>query len=277
MSIDASLSKNLEDAQRTALNYCIQRASLPLIAENSGNSHAAPIYPRGTGLLFDVEDRLFLVTAEHVLDNVNFAELSYPPENGAQVQTFGNAQVFRPDPSHNIDVVVIELKESDTVAALRSNWTTLTFRNVASKGAFEGGDRLIGGYPSAESKLSYHGIHQRPFVLSTVELDHTPFVSEPSPEIDVFFLLKKKGYNLATGVEEDIPKLQGVSGGGIWLCADIPNQGIWNPLDRLKVIATQVSMARDQSWVRGAYWDAAAAIFKSAAIGLRNPDAASGI
>lgn len=277
MKIDTLSSEILQDAQRNALNHCIQRASLPLIAENSGNSTAAPIYPRGTGLLFDVEDRLFLVTAGHVLDGINFADLSYPPKDGAQVQTFGNAKVFRPRSLHNIDVAVVELKASDTVEALRSNWITLTFRNVASKGTFEGGDRLIGGYPSAESQLSDRGIHQRPLVLSTVELDHTPSVSEPSPETDAFFLLKTKGYNLATGVEENIPKLQGVSGGGIWLCTDTLDQGIWNPIDHLKVVATQVSMASDQSWIRGAYWDAAAAIFKSSDIGLKNPDAASGI
>lgn len=266
----------LDEAKRTALEQCIQGASLPIIGEFNDAGQVTPIYPRGTGLLFGVESRLFLVTAAHVLDDIEFSTLSFPRRAGDQVQTFGNAKIFRPHPSDNIDVAVIELEDASTIELLRSNWTVLTFENVVPKGQYRGGDRLICGYPGAKAQNSEFGIHQRPLVLSTVELDHTPSVSNSSPEVDAFYLLDENGYNMATGKKEVIPNLRGVSGGGIWLCTDIPSSNFWKPLDILKLNATQVSVSSG-TWIRGAYWDAAAKIFMSAEVGLTNSQNAMGI
>ncbi len=87
--------KGLVDKKRAALELCIQRASLPLIGELDGNGHVTPIYPRGPGLLFYVEDRLFLVTAEHVLNDIDFSRLSFHQNSGSQVQSFWTVNIFR--------------------------------------------------------------------------------------------------------------------------------------------------------------------------------------
>ncbi len=142
-------------------------------------------------------------------------------------------------------------------------------------GNYLGGDRIVSGYPYIEGRSSEWGIHQRLLVLVTSDRESKPSVSAPT-QYDAFFVLNKTGYNVRTGREENIPLLHGVSGGGIWICIKPAHQDIWKPLASLKVIASQVSMAEDQTWFRGSYWDAVADIFCSNQVGLTNPSAAFG-
>ncbi len=117
---DSSLfsPKDLIDAEREALEQAIRFATLPLIAERDSANNQKEIYPLGTGLLFDAEGRLFLVTAKHVLDEVGLDGLFFSPAptTAEKVESFGSGIIFRHD--YDVDVVVIELTEVTVIDTL---------------------------------------------------------------------------------------------------------------------------------------------------------------
>lgn len=129
--------------------------TIPLLYEGDGST-----FLRGTGTLFEIDGRPFVVTARHLFDKdddeaeapdpTRFAFPEHPFKGG--LHTFGDFGLFRPTEKH-IDIAVMELRCAATITKLRSSWQFLSLANVASPSRVtEDGAFFLAGYPAALTK-----------------------------------------------------------------------------------------------------------------------------
>jgi len=228
--------------------------------------------------MIEIEDRLFLLTARHVVDKYPAYELFFPLRPGADLQTFGSVEIFRDTTHPDRDAVVVELTEAGLAAQIRSAgyWKILTIEDVAApKNLARSGTRLLRGYPSELGREIPTGFAQKVLVIETRVLESDPIpssVEAPCPDTDMFFALDEKMEDTATKEIVIPPKLQGMSGCGVWLLLPRTETEVWDPWQLLYFIVTQRSVL-PKHWIRGVSWRAIADILQSHDVGLSNSDA----
>ncbi|MEA3031935.1 MAG: hypothetical protein QOG13_3260 [Sphingomonadales bacterium] len=261
--------KQTIDVQKdAAITQFAVEVTLPLLADG----------PKmlGTGTLFTHEGRYFIVTAAHILKvdeddpgsaDIDLTGIAFPTGRGRQetLITLGSFTVHRPAPPSRVDVVVLELQDSETIATLKKGWRFLCFDAVAP---FPFNARFIlSGFPLEGATWDGQNVGQNFLTLATDPLHYVPKVKYPEPSIDRFFYLEDKG-QLLDGSLREIPKLQGLSGASLWAYAE--PAGLWSPATALKVVAVQSSYSRGK-WIRCADWEAVRYIFNKPEIGFQTP------
>jgi hypothetical protein len=113
----------------------------------------------GTGTLFTLDDRLFLVTAAHLFDGADPANFSIPNPTTTKLHTLGPYHLFRPK-DDAVDIAVLELLDKDTIEHARAGWRSLTLENIGIPSR-DGLFALCGYPPSAPNRLG----HSLPAVL----------------------------------------------------------------------------------------------------------------
>ena len=227
----------------------------------------------GTGTLFKIAGRHFIVTAEHVVRGIALDDLSFPltPKAG-QIHTFGVMDLHRIDRAGNdiaaeaaklgvsaqeladaLDVAVVELKAPKTIERLEAGWTFCSLENVSLElPATNERPFVLFGYPG---QLGTNGVDKVTAAITTAylhKLDETPAEAKRPilPGIDLF--LNYRGTpitpNKMTIQELTLP---GTSGGSI--CTVSPVQGLWTPQQSLRIVAVQSSYRR-QDFARGKRW-----------------------
>lgn len=228
----------------------------------------------GTGTLFRIQGRSFIVTAAHILKvddkdlysaNVDLEAIAVPTgPSRATLHTLGTFDLYRPEPPSHIDVVVIELRTPEVVTMLEAGWHFLDLAQVASA---EDAERFVlSGFLVDGARFESNNVGQKMLRLSTDRLHYLPDVAHPEPSVDQFYYLQDTG-ELPDGTMAQIPSLKGMSGASIWSYAE-PREGkVWELSTALKVIAVQ-GAAKAKHWFRGADWKAVAAILSDPKVGL---------
>jgi hypothetical protein len=230
----------------------------------------------GTGTLFKHEDRIFLVTADHIFREdveddfsalIPTEEVSVPDRPvGGTLQTLGRHNVFRQTPPVTADVIVIELLEPEVIAFLTLNWGFLSFDQGVDDRV---GDRLvISGFLFEGARNLSGVIHQRMLNLSTDPLHALPKgAKQPTYPHDLFIYLDKQGARL-DGQIEPIGSIKGLSGGPIWAARE--TGGLWSPGASMKIVAIQSSELK-QRWARAVRWCIVRQILRRPQIGFKAP------
>jgi hypothetical protein len=256
-----------------AIHSFILRVTLPLLKESGEVPEIL-----GTATLFRTGDRVFLVTAAHILKedendlssaDIDLTSIAFPsgPTN-ASLHTLGAIEVYRAPPEENIDVAVLEVKSPEIIEMIEKGWGFLKFDQVAQRE--EGNRFILSGFLVEGVRWDGRNVGQAMLTLATDPLHYIPDVSHPAPTVDQFYYLQKDG-ELADGSSRPIPNLKGLSGASIWSYAHSTSP-FWDPSKALRVVAVQ-STAKRGEWFRGVDWAAVNAILASPVVGLEHPPA----
>lgn len=221
------------------------RVTVP-IASNRNGGFPEPI---GSGTLLSAADRLFLITAAHVLEGetgetlyVSASRSSAPPVPLAP------ATVVRSKSPDATDVAVIEILERSTQDLLLNGWESASLDSIGE--ASTDGLFVLSGYPSERLRIDGATLMCTCITAITERLP-TPPTDTRDPidsERDLFFLYQERGC-FSDGEEADSPNLLGASGGGVWEFSNVRVPGIWTAQKALKLVGVQ-SSALHFKWFR---------------------------
>jgi hypothetical protein len=231
-----------------ALEQFMLRSALPILAEVDGDVHA-----RGTGTLFTMRDRYYLVTADHVLKDIDGATLSSPMgRTNATILTWGCVSILNYKSAPALDVAVVEFNSPEVIAGLSSAYTFLTLDQVGIPSG--GPDHWVVGFPEALSASDHATVNQTPMSFLTKLLPSPPKWARDVVPTDLFLAMASEG-ELDNGARISMPRFQGVSGASIWEISHGDEPGLWTPGKAAKVIGVQTS-ARHGEYIRATRWDA---------------------
>lgn len=209
------------------------------------------ITAKGTGTLLDGGDRLYLVTASHVLDGCVASKLSSPGGRTlAPPVPWRDVRVVKaPEASKLPDVAIVEFLSPETIAALRRTYSSLTLDRVAT--ATPGSAFILAGFPEEKAKITGKVVDHDPFVYFTTMMPEPPKdAADPNPTFDLFFALGRRGTG-SDGQRIDVPNLRGASGCAIW---EIGAGGkLWTPGTALRAVGVLRS-AKPGAWFRATNW-----------------------
>jgi len=215
----------------------------------------------GTGTMFDVCDRLFLVTAAHLFDKIDPTGFSIPsnPIRDPDPQTIGSFEVYRAtDPS--IDIAVLELHDPNTIARLRQGWHILTLDNASI--ASPAGVFALCGYPSERARRKGNMIGGSLVTIYSERLPHTPprALQPVDPRLDLFFNYEDTATG-TDGVELITPHLGGTSGASVWEYRDAGTT-FWTPQRVFRIVGVQSSFRKGE-YFRANSWEYVWGIFRA--------------
>ncbi len=245
---------NLEAA---AIERFILNVTLPLLYEQGEKS-----YLWGTGTLFSMLDRYFVVTASHLFDPpFTFENLGFPtnPKNGS-LYTFGKMQRYSNDSKiFDFDIAVIEVQQKESIERLKDGWQFLNLNNIAAPTS--NGNFLLAGYPSSLSKEENGWLKGTLITACSKRMTEVPIeASKPfHPELDLFFNYDNTVTTLY-GKELETSELPGTSGASVWQIDNETRLGIWSPELAIKVVGVQSSYLRNK-YFRAKNWWAVAKAF----------------
>ncbi|SEE27230.1 hypothetical protein SAMN05444161_5293 [Rhizobiales bacterium GAS191] len=247
----------VREAEIRAIEAFISKSTIPLLIKKEGK-----LILLGTGTLFRVSGRFFIITARHLLDAPREGiDVFVVPDSqiGPKITQLQRISYSAPD-TEDIDVGAFEILDGESIQAIQQNWNFLTLDNVRIDGF--GAPLWIYGYPVERSDLDSVPFRIESISIVTELLEGVPAgASEPIREgLDFFLVHSKTGLEVAIRNPADVPKegktprLRGVSGASVWYVDQPPIEGIWGPERVTKAVAIQVSVAhgnfvRVQSWV----------------------------
>lgn len=207
----------------------------------------------GTGTMFDVCNRVFLVTAAHLFDGIDLTGFSIPsdPIRDPDPRTIGSFVIHRAT-NRSVDIAVLELLDPDTIARLRSGWHILTLESASI--ASTTGVFALCGYPSERARQKGNLIGGS---LVTVYSERLPYIPQNAmkpvdPRLDLFFNYEDTATG-TDGVELITPHLGGTSGASIWEYRDIGTT-FWTPQTVFKIVGVQ-SAFRKGEYFRANSWE----------------------
>lgn len=242
----------LRTTEKVALFHYAKTVSVPLVRfANDSFDHVAGI---GTGSLYEKNERLFLVTARHVMDADNAHLFSIPQvHTGGKMFTLGDVNILRPD-DKSIDILVVEILDASHRVALKSGWTCLSQSDLSE--CPTDGDFYLFGFPFENLNIHANGVQSQPLALFTKRHAGIPMdaMDQREPvysDVDLFFHHKKSGINL-DGRSFNLPRLGGMSGCSVWSYIN-PTDALWTPQSALKVVGVQSGFI-ENSYIRAKSW-----------------------
>ena len=257
-----------QQLRNRAIQEFLWRCTVPLMVE----IEESRTIPQGTGTLFRIDNRYFIITARHVFDTdkSRLECLAIPIAlTSKEFIRIGSATYYVPDRDF-IDVAVIEITHGDTISAAAHHWDFLTLDNV--KTSLPTSSVWLTGYP--EDKVEFTQRTTLSFEPVTIQTDLLkqvpPDAKKPVYEgLDLFFHYEHEAEALGKGVQPT-PKLPGVSGASIWEVVGEPTEGeTWVPVQFMKAVAVQ-SAYRHSDYIRAMSWLAVAKLFAKIDDQLRN-------
>jgi hypothetical protein len=218
----------------------------------------------GTGTLFVVSERYFLVTAAHIFQGCELSNFGFPssPAGDADLQTIGHAELYVPS-SENIDLfdfAILELLEQHTITAVKAGWKALSPQDVGMPS--RGGVFILCGYPSAVAKRDTGRIGGCLVTSYSTMLETTPDnAKQPVKEgLDLFFKYDREAIR-HDGETVETPKLQGTSGASVWEYLELSDEAVWDPRKMLRIVGVQ-SSALHGEFFRAKAWSGLVEIFR---------------
>jgi hypothetical protein len=234
----------LTPEELAALQHYMLSVSVPLLEDTDLGAN-----PIGTGALFEVYGRRFLVTADHLFEKTDPTKIAVPlGRMAAPIKTLGTFVLAHSDKEKGPDVAIMELQDKGMVDEIAKHWTFLGPQHLGRSAP--GYDHVVLGYPTDLAKAEENAIRQTPLALYSTRIDAPPeaeLKEAPLAGWDLFFELQKEGMLQGSEMHE-IPPLQGASGGPVFLIGADP-EGLWTPEKVLKFVGVQSSALRGK-WFR---------------------------
>lgn len=218
LSIDEAIGEIVSEVSTDILNYTPQLFYLDYLKNTSYNKPE----PLASGVLINVCDNVFLITAGHVIEDNN-------PENiGIMIQRKfhhlnGEVRFVEPsksDQNDKIDLAVWKI-DDDVAFELNKRYCFLDINKVEYTHQPSSDKRyLIVGFPTKRTKLNIksQNIKPNPFILLTKEVERNFYnrlnIQNHSNIILEYRIAKIKSF--ATGSYGKGPFPEGLSGCGLW-------------------------------------------------------------
>jgi len=255
----------MNDIKWIAIREFCQACTIPIIAENEKEAGV-----EGTGILFEINDNAYLITAYHVAKRIN----EHPDNLGiptgktkSEVYTFMDCEIIFPKQEQDrtrYDAALVCLSRNPRLCdTLRENYSYLTLDNIGSYHNIPT-NYLLAGYPSKLSKnLSNFDIFGKFFMLIT-----PPFTGQLNknvnndPSYDIFLSYGKSIVD-ELGNTVEAPELDGISGGSIWsIKPDSRKDAFWSAKDSVELVGVDVSYSTPTfKYIRGLRWNVVAHLF----------------
>jgi hypothetical protein len=185
----------------------------------------------GSGILFETNGKVFLITANHVMKNWG-EYLFIPTEQGKQFSPSG--RLFSLSLKHtlsgseedSIDTTVIELKAPDELRSYYQITNSSLFQLDTIEG--EQYQYAVAGYPVSQAKVdtNLRTVMPTPCIYYTREYGDNAYDGiKYWKESHIAVNFQKETIYSKTGAKAITPSFKGVSGGGLWIIklADEPN------------------------------------------------------
>ena len=247
-----------------AFTLYARRCTLPLIEESETETAIL-----GTGTLFTVNGNCYLITAAHVIEDLVEAQqldrIGIPlGRTNSTVVNLGRHYIYyvqSKDRSNNpFDAAIIRFDEPELITALRTNWNFISPKNLGAIPERRQGF-LVAGYPREVSSRVGFDLAAKFMAFATNALQSPPEDRDCRPGLDIFLKHEKSGLGL-DGKLTELPKLQGVSGGSVWVAHhDSGTEVVWSPESHLKLVGIQVKYLRG-SHIRAISWQLVAELFE---------------
>lgn len=216
----------------------------------------------GTGTLFTVDERVFLVTAAHLFDRTDPARFSIPSLHTSQLHSLGRYNLLIPK-DKAVDIAVLELLEDATIQRAKLSWRMLTLANIGP--ASSAGVFALCGYPSERAKRIGGLIGGSLVTAYTERMREPPEGAEQplNPALDLFFHYDAEAIDTA-GATIATPRLGGCSGASVWEYREPNGIIFWTPEQCLKIVGVQSSWFRKGQYFRAKSWAAVLEIMRQA-------------
>jgi len=238
------------------------RYTVPLIEEDEKTAAIL-----GSGTLFSVNSKHYLITAAHVIDELVKAKrtdrIGIPLGRvGSPVCNLGKHYITYDLKTEIFDIAIIRLDQPEMAAALATHWNFLSPRNIAGLRS-EIKKCFVAGYPRATSRTTADWQMSSTFMaFATTFLDRVPDDAQDVRDgLDVFLDHEEKGTAL-DGTLVELPRLQGVSGASVWSVLPDSRDGVWNAESQVRVVAVDVA-CRPGSYIRAKSWALVAKLFEA--------------
>ncbi|MCB9934590.1 MAG: hypothetical protein H6840_02775 [Planctomycetes bacterium] len=243
-----------------------ESCTVPIVGELAGS---AGVY--GTGTLFRIDARFFLITAGHVTDALaSDAAANSDFAYGIPTSRRKNAKIQLPhvhlyrldsakddnDPSakerNDPDVSIYEFLNPAEIADLQKTWHFLQLGNVSLE--YPDTPYMVFGFPAATTRHVGTSLTGTP--LSYVTAIHTGDLPE------TFTADRKQDYLLIKHMEDGfdtkgravrLPPPKGISGCSVWAVHGAEEGEVWAPTSHAKVVAVETAYCRNE-YIRGTKW-----------------------
>jgi len=254
----------LDKEKMVAINEFVLKSTVPFLGVNEKTGTTGIV---GTGCLFKFEERKFIVTAAHVVNEVTKHETSIgipTSQKTKDVFTLGRCRYATPGDSlvADLDLGFFELSE-DFQEQFGNNYQFLSYDNLEFQ--FRNPRMLVSGFPNsyATSPSGKRAIDAKPLLLtSTLLSDQQKLGIDEANEYSIF-VQWSNDFTQFTTINENTPHerdLGGLSGSPIWQYYEYDK--IWSPQNCLRIVAIQCSV-KSQSWIKGIKIGYLFALFKN--------------
>ena len=260
-----SLEPGIPAEKHCAIAAFLGKSSVPLYRAEPGQQVRV-----GTGTLFTVNGRHYLITAAHVLESIPAGCVGLPTGPSARaITTLGPSLRLRAALEEH-DIALVALEDDEVIDRLVGSWTFLQPRNL---GVPRHPEQLfiVCGYPGPCS--GDVGGPEPLVVMSNGyrgEIDRLAVAFDPA--IDLLLEYPPNPVDLDSGEHVDAPRLQGLSGASVWVMEGEEAGEVWTAESQLRVVAIQ-SAAKLGSYIRAKrwhlFWSAFGSVDEQAAIQVR--------
>ena len=209
----------------------------------------------GSSTLIEVGQRLFLITARHVLVGKEIGALAIPsnPFGGPLMPLGGGLRMWlNDDPAEcDTDIGVLEILETSAAMRLRAEWATLPHTLISTP--VRNLPFILFGYPQSLSSADSLRLHSEALMVCMPFLENTPVNATAPivPGLDLF--LDAASPEDLTGVAAALPRVQGTSGSSLWQFRPASATRPWAAENVLRVVGV-ISSAAPGQWVRAKAW-----------------------
>ena len=219
-----------------------------------------------TGVLYKVAGLHFILSASHCLQEVvqrNIA-LYIDRTDAATLPIPLAGAVFHGTEVEGRDVSAIKLPD-DVVEQLLPRKKFLTHSEVRLTDEDNASLYILFGYPALWSGVaSESSVISRPLVYACRRYEGPPHPNAFfDPKVNVVLEFEQDAYNVFDKTTEHLPRLEGVSGCGIWRVADWTPEGLqrWRP-EQTCLVALQHHWDPDRQYIQGTWLRYALALIK---------------
>jgi len=232
--------------QLKAIEQFMARTVFPLIYESPEGTAI-----RGTGSFFEKDNQIFIITAAHVLNGLDYHNFGIPeaPLGDVRIRTFDDFVIHKPN-VENLDVAIIQLGAGLFVEEVVPKWNILNIENVDIVDLKDDSEFLIAGFPAENVEFSDNRLIPKS-LFQFYSYQYLGEVEKGKGIYDLFMHHKKVVVN-SENVKTNMVQLEGASGSPVWRLEET-GKSIWAPITHLKLAGIQVSYKKN-SYIRAKKW-----------------------
>jgi hypothetical protein len=214
----------------------------------------------GTGTLFTLDGRYFLVTAGHLFKNRDPGRFAIAKGRiNSDLHSLGPYKLYQAK-EPEFDIAILELQEEATLTYVKSGWRVLELENTDR--ASLAGTFVLCGYPSARAWRTEDAIGGSLITAFTHRMSGISIEAPPPihPELDLFFDYGEEAPD-REGTTVALPHLRGTSGASVWEYRKPSGGQLWSPERALKIVGVQ-SASWEGRYFRAKNWAAVLKILR---------------